>query len=482
MNKQILMTFISLIMSFSFVLCEASPWPEGKTDTIEVEKNTPITIAVLANDIGTGLKVSFVDGWTDKAGQTVADNTKTNIIYTPEPNFIGQDSFWYDFVDDQGRSDYAVVNVTVIDGTNPPPPDNNVWPTGTPDSATTEKNKAIYLSVLSNDIGNNLKVTELDPWTDKAGQVSLNAEKTIISYTPDTNFTGTDTFWYSFADNQNREDYAEVKVTVTGSTRFSHVQMHYGLLNNQAMIWGEIGSAPPYTSAIRNIILSNVAAKGDSQLKIQNNAGLVKNQLITYLATNGEYYVGQVKKLINTDTIELVKPLEAAIASGNKAWNFYGNPSHPNKYGYRAIADFTIRSFNLGTNTQGKHLLLGDSWFDNDHFSAHISQKLPNATIINKGIGGHTTQDLLNRFDADVTPSSPDYVWIISGTNDYWKGITTTQFKSNLNTLLNKSKAIGAKVILIDSSVGESVGPTGIDNKLQSEEYANAVLELNQAQ
>jgi len=71
-------------------------------------------------------------------------------------------------------------------------------------------------------------------------------------------------------------------------------------------------------------------------------------------------------------------------------------------------------------------------------------------------------------------------VWIISGTNDYWKGVTTAKFKSNVNTLLEKSKAIGAKVILIDSSVGESVGPTGIANKLQSEEYVNAVLELNQ--
>ena len=174
----------------------------------------------------------------------------------------------------------------------------------------------------------------------------------------------------------------------------------------------------------------------------------------------------------------MFKPIKASISAGNNVWDFYGNASHANSFGFKAIADFAIKSLNLGSTTQGIHLLFGDSWFEDGNIHNRLIEKLPEATIINRGIGGNTTQDLVNRFDTDVTPYAPDYVWILSGTNDYWGGISTTQYKENLNTLINKSKAIGAKVIIIDSSVGEGIGATNIENQFQSEEYVKAVNEL----
>jgi len=582
--KQILISLASLFAIFSFTFSNASPWPVANSDSAEVPKNGSVTIHVLENDSGSGLSIASIDSWSVNGGQSTVNASNTSITYTPPPNYIGQDSFWYDFVDDQGRTNAAAVNITVVESTNPPPPSDDVWPTATPDSATTDENTPVSIHVLANDIGTGLIITFVDNWTENSGQASINITSNTISYTPASDFTGVDSFWYEFVDNQGRTNAAKVSVTVTESNTpppppppsnswptatpdtatvlqnqsidipvlindvgvglrlksidtwtvkagrayidptksfvtyvpasnftgsdsfwyefednqqrtnaaeviitvtqnstpsFSHVPMHYNLLKNQAIIWGEVGSQPPYSEAIQNIRLTSSASKGDTSLGVANNSGLMVGQLIVYLATDGDFYVTKIHSLSGHHTINLVEPLEAPVTNGTKAWNFYADPSHPNRYGYRAIADFSFRNLNMGINTSGRHVLLGDSWFDNDGIStSRFIQKLPNATIFNEGTGGNTCQDLINRFDYDVTPYSPDYVWIICGTNDYWQGVSTSDYKSNLETLINKIKAIGAEAIIIDSSVGSGVGASGVPNFQQSEEYANAVIQL----
>ncbi len=263
------------------------------------------------------------------------------------------------------------------------------------------------------------------------------------------------------------------------TTHFSHVRMHYDLLKNQPMIYGEAGSLPPYSRITHYIRTTKFSPKGSTTLHIQDSTNLLNKQLITYLSSDGNYYVGQIKTISSNGTLELIEPLKAPVNAGNNIWDFYGNASHANPYGFMAIADFAVKSLIFGHNTRGNHVLLGDSWFNEGNLHNRLIQKLPNASIINQGIGGNTSYDLIARFDRDVTPYAPDYVWILTGTNDYWSGISTAQFKANLNTLISKSKAIGAKVIIFDSSVGEGMGPTGIANQLQSEKYIDAVLELN---
>lgn len=577
-RKWILCLFTNLFIVLFFSSVNASPWPEAMADYVEVDKNASVTISVLENDTGNNLLITQIDNWSENGGQSVVDSTNKKITYTPASNYIGTDTFWYDFIDDQGRTNAAPVNITVKDSSLPPssddwptatpdsttthkntsieidvlandigyglilteidnwtmesgqasintsnnlinytpaqdftgtdsfwytftdnqgrtnaevvtiivtstPPPSDAWPTATPDAATIEVNQSINIPVLNNDIGNGLTLTEIDTWTNNAGRAYIDPTNTFVTYIPLTGFTGVDSFWYTFEDNQGRTNAAEVRVTVRqdDSANFLHVQMHYGLLKNQPSIWGEIGTQEPYTEAIQTLNVTSAANVGTSILKVSGNSGLVANQLIVYKANNNDYYVAKISNLVENNTINLVEPLEASVSTGNNAWNFYADPSHPNRYGYRAIADFSFRSLNLGTDTTGKHILLGDSWFDNNGVSTQrFQQKLPQATIINEGIGGSTCQDLVNRFDVDVTPHSPDTIWILCGTNDFWSGVSTATYKANLQTLINKSKAIGADVIIIDSSVDTGFGATGVSNFWQSAEYVNAVLQLNQ--
>lgn len=107
---------------------------------------------------------------------------------------------------------------------------------------------------------------------------------------------------------------------------------------------------------------------------------------------------------------------------------------------------------------------LGDSWIAGDLVTTperesiltQLQAELPNATIINAGIGGQKVWEMYNRFEADVAVHKPDFVIVNTGTNDCYSPISgvffpnsVDQFERFYNLLIGKIMAIGAKPILI---------------------------------
>lgn len=68
--------------------------------------------------------------------------------------------------------------------------------------------------------------------------------------------------------------------------------------------------------------------------------------------------------------------------------------------------------------------------------------------IINTGISGNSTQNILDDFDWRVAHHKPAAVSLMIGTNDCARGITTAVFEQNLITLVDKFRALGAVPIL----------------------------------
>jgi lysophospholipase L1-like esterase len=75
-----------------------------------------------------------------------------------------------------------------------------------------------------------------------------------------------------------------------------------------------------------------------------------------------------------------------------------------------------------------------------------------NYTVINKGVGGNNTNDLLKRVDKDVLQLKPDLVIIMVGTNDMInsnKFISYSQYLSNYKAIINKLKENKIEVVLM---------------------------------
>ncbi len=109
----------------------------------------------------------------------------------------------------------------------------------------------------------------------------------------------------------------------------------------------------------------------------------------------------------------------------------------------------------VSTNMNGgKHVIIGDSWFEQGQFYDRLQAKLPQATIVNKGVGGQNAGQIVGRFETDVFPEKPDVVWMISGTNDYYQNLSSDLFNYYINRAKALCASIGAHLVLINSSVG----------------------------
>ncbi len=77
-----------------------------------------------------------------------------------------------------------------------------------------------------------------------------------------------------------------------------------------------------------------------------------------------------------------------------------------------------------------------------------------NAQVINAGIGGNNTTQLLQRIDKDVISEHPDLTIVMVGTNDMLnsrKMISYDAYSSNLALIVEKLKAAKSEVLLMSS-------------------------------
>ncbi|MFD0980054.1 Ig-like domain-containing protein, partial [Tropicimonas aquimaris] len=132
------------------------------------------------------------------------------ITFTPTPGSTGAASFEYTMTDGSGESATATVSVSV--GANTPP-------VASDDTASTSEDTAVTVSVLDNDGDADGDAVVVTGASDPAnGSVEVNSDGTI-TYTPDAEFNGTDSFTYDVSDGNGGTDTATVEVTVNGTAR-----------------------------------------------------------------------------------------------------------------------------------------------------------------------------------------------------------------------------------------------------------------------
>ena len=182
--------------------------PTAVNDTAMTAEDTRVNIDVLDNDTDPDterarLRVSVLTQPLNGTARAQSDQT---ITYTPDANFAGPNSFTYRVSDGQFTDDGSV-SVTVVAV--------NDAPTAVNDTAMTAEDTRVNIDVLDNDT---------DPDTERArlrvsvltqplnGTARAQSDQTI-TYTPDANFAGPNSFTYRVSDGQFTDD-GSVSVTV----------------------------------------------------------------------------------------------------------------------------------------------------------------------------------------------------------------------------------------------------------------------------
>jgi cysteine-rich repeat protein len=192
-------------LSLNVMAIDDTPDPVDDAVTV-TEDSGPSAIDVLANDSGLGDGGIVV---TALAGNgTVTVDGANQIIYTPDADFNGTDVISYQVTDGDGDAGSAMVTVmvTAVDD----------LPVASDDASSVAEDGSVVIAVLANDSGlgdGGLVLVAGDP---AGGSATVNGDDTI-TYTPDANFNGADSFTYTVTDGDGDSASASVAVMVNGA-------------------------------------------------------------------------------------------------------------------------------------------------------------------------------------------------------------------------------------------------------------------------
>jgi VCBS repeat-containing protein len=190
--------------------------PRAQDDAYPTTEDTQLTVAaaqgVLANDTDEdGNPLTAVVTRTADHG-TLALAADGSFIYTPTPNYSGDDEFRYRASDGTAQSNEAHVRITVSAG-------GNDLPVAAADNYSTAEdtplNVAAANGVLRNDTdADSDALTAVIVTNVTSGTLLLNADGSF-SYTPNAGFNGTDTFAYQANDGTGASNTATVTIAVS---------------------------------------------------------------------------------------------------------------------------------------------------------------------------------------------------------------------------------------------------------------------------
>lgn len=83
--------------------------------------------------------------------------------------------------------------------------------------------------------------------------------------------------------------------------------------------------------------------------------------------------------------------------------------------------------------------------------------------VVNASISGETTAGAVTRIDGLLERHDPDLLLIILGGNDGLRGLSPAQTENNLAAVIEKGKASGAEVALMQIRLPPNLGPTYIE-------------------
>ncbi len=180
--------------------------PLAVDDSSATDEDVAISIAVLVNDALGDPPTTITSVTQGTSGSVAIDPGATTVSYTPDANFHGLDSFTYTITDVDLQTSMATVSMTVN-------PVNDI-PLAAADSATTDEDVAISIGVLVNDALGDEPTTITAVTLGTKGSVAIDPGATSVTYTPNADTNGADSFTYTITDADLETSIATVSMTV----------------------------------------------------------------------------------------------------------------------------------------------------------------------------------------------------------------------------------------------------------------------------
>ena len=244
--------------------------PLANPDTYTVNENTTNTLTPLVNDV-----LQTPGGHLTLVGVSATNGTAsisgTNVIFIPTTNFTGVATIGYTITDNIGGTNSSLITITVT----------NLVPVANPQSVTTTENTATPITLTGSDSGS-LPLTYIIVSNPTNGTLTLlNTNTGAVTYTPNTNYVGNDSFTFRVNNGSISSPPATVSLTVLPVADISVAQS--GPASAVA------GSNLVYTVSVTNrgpatatsLIISNLLSPGFTFVSASGN-GANSNNVVTW--------------------------------------------------------------------------------------------------------------------------------------------------------------------------------------------------------
>jgi Cys-rich repeat protein len=183
--------------------------PLATDDVASTSVNTAVNLDPTLNDVDLDNDpIAVEDITTQPLHGTAVLEADGSVTYTPEPGFVGTDTFIVSVTDGFGGFDESRVTVFVSDGGNKPP-------VAVDDDYEVSTEAAAVLDVLGNDSdpdGDAIVIVDVVQGQKGVVTVVVEGGVTTLVYTPRPGASGTDTFTYTISDGKGGTDTATVTV------------------------------------------------------------------------------------------------------------------------------------------------------------------------------------------------------------------------------------------------------------------------------
>lgn len=307
-------------------------------DTFALNRDSgATTLPVTANDIllpvtGDPIEITYL---TTPAHGTVAWNSsRSAVIYTPEPGFVGTDTFSYEIAAATYPRQEATVTVHVLDRANTIAAAPDIF-------AVSGDSRRNVLRVMANDttlpLGSPaLRLTAAGS-PDNGGTVEIDPTGQFLFYTPATGFIGTETFSYTLADGSSGTGTAQVTVRVgeifVAPDVFTVVSGSSSNLLDVLANDRRIPGGRPALSALASAPSHGTAVLTDDAIVYTPAAGFTGVDTLTYRVSDDsgtEYQTGVLIRVAPADSdrdnatviITVNGANDAPVITGTQAFDF----------------------------------------------------------------------------------------------------------------------------------------------------------------
>ncbi len=319
--------------------------PPG-TDNQFVSTAEDVPAEIMLNAVSPVLNATFTYTIVSQPSSGVLSGSGPTFTYTPAQDFHGSDSFTFKVNDGSHDSNTSTVNITIT-------PVNDA-PTANSQSVTTDSNTPVAITLTGSDLETANLIFEV---TVNPMHGSLSGAGANLTYTPDSNYSGPDSFEFTVRDSGDGTAPALTSVAATVSITVNdtvaptinapeHVTVNTG---NGAAICGTMVTEPQLGTASATDNATNVSITRSGVPA--GNIFPVGTTTITYTATDD---AGNSTPATQTVTvIDNTAPTLTAPAPSSVTANLSGQAVIPN------VIAATIASDNCGPVTVTQSPLAG---------------------------------------------------------------------------------------------------------------------------